>query len=137
MRYVIALGLSAVASFAVSTVQADTLRKESFEGCTGSGYSLLSGSFGGNANDGIQCGNQGGANAFSFSFGSTVTGQDGSDYIGLEDLVGFGITNPNAVVLSDIDISGASNLGINFLFAAPSPTSGRYEASDYLELQYK
>jgi hypothetical protein len=137
MRHVITLGLSAVASLVVTAVQADTLHKESFEDCTGVGYSLLSGAFNGNDQDGILCGAQTGPREFSFTFGKEVTGYDGNDYIGLEDLVGFGMTNPNAVVLSNINIAGYGNLGINFLFAAPSTNDGRYEANDYLEVQYQ
>jgi MYXO-CTERM domain-containing protein len=137
MRHVITLGLSAVASLAVTAVHADTLHKESFEGCTGVGYSLLYGSFDGDDHDGIQCGSSGGLNPFNFTFSATVTGHDGNHYIGLEDLSGFGLANPNAVVLSDIDISGYGNLSISLLFAAPSPSVGRYEASDYLEVQYR
>jgi MYXO-CTERM domain-containing protein len=123
--------------FAVNTARADTLRKESFEGCTGVGYSLLYGSFTGDENDGLQCGSQAGPRPFTFSFGSTVTGYDGTDYIGLEDLVGMGLPNPNGIRLTDVDITGYANLNISLLVAAPSPTVGRYEATDYLEVQYQ
>lgn len=68
---------------------------------------------------------------------SPVTGQDGNHYIGLEEPFGVALSNPNAVVLTDIDIAGYENLGISLLCAAPSAAQGRYEITDHLEAQYR
>ena len=147
MRHFVLVGLLLLLGLFTSRAYADTIRQESFEGCTGSGYSLQTGSFWGDTNDGVLCGNDdNGVRDFTFSFASgDVTGQQGTDYIGLEDIVGAaasnpgaGLANPNAVVLSSTSITGYSSLGISFLLAAPNGVAGRYEASpaDYLQLQY-
>src|SRR5690606_13430714 len=141
MRHIVVLCLLVVSSLFTSRVHADVIHQESFEGCNGAGYSLESGSFVHDLDDGLMCG--GATNALWPNF-PPLTGFQGSDYIALEDLVGLaatypasGINNPNALLIQGIDIAGYADLEIGFLFAAPNAGTGRYETNDLAQLQYR
>ena len=99
---------------------------EGFEGADYTGYSTSMLFF----NDGTDAFDRGdGAN---FSFESAVIGEEGLNYIGIED-----VTGEQWLELDAIDIEGVFGIQVKLKMAATNTVFNRYESSDYLILEYQ
>ncbi|HAP64435.1 MAG TPA: hypothetical protein DCR93_34780, partial [Cytophagales bacterium] len=143
MKHIYLTTLAVLLCLGSAFAQTDTLMQESFEtdGSGGTRYTLSAA----HANDGgfedyWERGNDTDFDSFGMDM-APIAGEDGSNYIGAEDIDAAGITG-GAVTLTfnSVTISNYENLAISFLLAANEVTNFDYATrsnGDYVLVEYQ